>query len=114
VHFDDPFRRAEQEMGNSDFRVLVAPCAIAFSALYVVSDVMELAARGLTTGRACDPPRRILGALFESLVTIDVRAYAQAAEAKVRHLRTAGGEQEADLIVERDDGRVLRSKLTRP
>jgi uncharacterized protein len=56
----------------------------------------------------------LLGALFESLVTIDVRAYAQAAEAKVRHLRTAGGEQEADLIVERDDGRVLRSKLTRP
>jgi hypothetical protein len=113
VHFDDPFRRAEQEMGNSDFRVLVALCAIVFSALYVVSDVMELAARGPTTGRAI-PRDGTLGALFESLVTIDVRAYAQAAEAKVRHLRTAGGEHEADLIVERDDGRVLRSKLTRP
>jgi hypothetical protein len=47
VHFDDASRRAQQAMGNSDFRVLVALCAIAFSALYVVSDVMELAAGGL-------------------------------------------------------------------
>lgn len=49
----------------------------------------------------------LLGALFESLVTLDVRVYAQAAEARVGHLRTAGGEHEVDLIVERDDGRVV-------
>jgi predicted AAA+ superfamily ATPase len=49
----------------------------------------------------------LLGGLFESLVTVDVRVYAQAAEARVGHLRTAGGEHEVDLIVERDDGRVL-------
>ena len=49
----------------------------------------------------------LLGALFESLVTIDVRVYAQAAEARVSHLRTAAGEHEVDLIVERDDGRIL-------
>jgi uncharacterized protein len=49
----------------------------------------------------------LLGALFESLVTIDVRVYAQAAEARVGHLRTAGGEHEVDLIVERADRRVL-------
>lgn len=49
----------------------------------------------------------LLGALFESLITLDVRVYAQAAEARVGHLRTAGGEHEVDLIVERDDGRVL-------
>jgi hypothetical protein len=48
-----------------------------------------------------------LGALFESLVTNDVRVYAQAAEARVGHLRTSKGEHEVDLIVERDDGRVL-------
>jgi hypothetical protein len=47
-----------------------------------------------------------LGALFESLVTSDVRVYAQAAEARVGHLRTAAG-KEIDLIVERSDGRVL-------
>ena len=49
----------------------------------------------------------LLGALFESLVTLDVRVFAQAAEARVGHLRTAGGEHEVDLVVERDDGRVL-------
>jgi uncharacterized protein len=49
----------------------------------------------------------LLGSLFESLVTIDVRVYAQAAEARVGHLRTAAGEHEVDLIVERDDGRIV-------
>lgn len=49
----------------------------------------------------------LLGALFESLVTIDVRVYAQAAEARVGHLRTASGEHEVDLVVERDDARII-------
>jgi uncharacterized protein len=49
----------------------------------------------------------LLGSLFESLVTLDVRVYAQAAEASTRHLRTAAGEHEVDLIVERGDGRIL-------
>lgn len=49
----------------------------------------------------------LLGGLFESLVTLDVRVYAQAAEARVAHLRTWRGEREVDLIVERRDGRVL-------
>ncbi len=57
----------------------------------------------------------LLGALFESLVTLDVRVYAQRAEAAVRHFRTWAGEREVDLIVERADGRVLaiEVKLTR-
>lgn len=49
----------------------------------------------------------LLGSLFESLVTLDVRVYAQAAEATTKHLRTAAGEHEVDLIVERGDGRIL-------
>jgi predicted AAA+ superfamily ATPase len=48
-----------------------------------------------------------LGALFESLVTLSVRVYAQGAEAEVKHLRLHSGEHEVDLIVERDDGRVV-------
>jgi uncharacterized protein len=48
-------------------------------------------AEGLLEGRAVGPPGRrdgtLLGALFESLVTLSVRAYAQAAEAAVKHLR---------------------------
>lgn len=49
----------------------------------------------------------LLGALFESLVTLSVRVYAQAAEASVHHLRTRNGDHEVDLVVERADGRVV-------
>jgi predicted AAA+ superfamily ATPase len=49
----------------------------------------------------------LLGRLFESLVTLSVRVYAQAAESRVRHLRTKDGRREIDLIVERADQRVL-------
>lgn len=54
---------------------------------------------------------RMLGALFESLVTLSVRVYAQAAEARVGHLRTRAGEHEVDLIVERADGRVVAIEI---
>jgi predicted AAA+ superfamily ATPase len=49
----------------------------------------------------------LLGALFESLATLVVRVSAQAAEARVRHFRSWRGEREVDLIVEREDHRVL-------
>lgn len=48
-----------------------------------------------------------LGALFESLVTLSVRVYAQAAEAQVRHLRTRSGDREVDLIVEGRAGEIV-------
>ena len=48
-----------------------------------------------------------LGALFEALVTLDVRVYAQAAEARVHHLRTHRGTHEVDLIVVRGDQRIV-------
>lgn len=49
----------------------------------------------------------LLGQLFESIVTLDVRVYAQAAEARVGHLRTHRGEHEVDLIIERADHRIV-------
>ena len=49
----------------------------------------------------------LLGHLFESLVTLCVRVFAQAAEASVRHLRLQGGRREIDIIVERPDRRVV-------
>jgi hypothetical protein len=54
-----------------------------------------------------------LDALFESLVTLSVRVYAQAAEATTSHSRTHRGDHEVDLIVERPDQRVvaLETKL---
>ena len=48
-----------------------------------------------------------LGALYEGLATLTVRACAQAAEATTSHLRTSGGDREVDLIVERHDGRAV-------
>lgn len=53
----------------------------------------------------------LLGALFESLVTLCVRVYAQHAEAQVGHLRTYAGDHEVDLIVQRQDGRVIAIEI---
>lgn len=62
---------------------------------------------GMTAPDVIPRDGALLGQLFESLVTLSVRVYAQAAEAHVRHLRMLNGRQEIDLIVERDDHRVL-------
>lgn len=48
-----------------------------------------------------------LGALFESLAAQSVRTYADAAFARVGHLRTKESDREVDLIVEGDDRRVV-------
>lgn len=69
----------------------------------------------LITGKEPGPPvprdGTFLGALFDSLVTQSVRVYAQAAEASVKHLRTARGEHEIDIIVERPDGSVVAIEI---
>jgi len=65
---------------------------------------------GLRAGGGTSVDRRggsLAGHLFEGLVTLSVLTYAQAAEARVSHLRTEGGRQEIDLIVERRDARVV-------
>lgn len=49
----------------------------------------------------------LLGGLFESLVTLGLRVASDAVGARVRHLRTERGEREIDLIVVRDDHRVV-------
>lgn len=46
----------------------------------------------------------LLGNLFESLVTLSIRTYAQSIGGTVAHLRTEAGRHEVDLIVETDDG----------
>ncbi len=65
----------------------------------------------LLAGRSSGPsvPREgtLLGALFESLATLSIRAYAGRAEARVKHLRTQRGRHEIDLVVERADGCVV-------
>lgn len=58
-------------------------------------------------GRPLPRDGTLLGALFESLMTLCVRVYAQNAEAKTGHLRTFSGSREIDLIVEAQDKRVV-------
>lgn len=68
-------------------------------------------ARALLTEREPKGPQprdgTLLGALFESLVTLSVRVYAQAANAATCHLRLHNGSHEVDLILERPDQRVV-------
>lgn len=49
----------------------------------------------------------LLGALFESLVTLCVRVFAQAMNAKLSHLRTKDTRHEVDLILVTDTGKIL-------
>ena len=67
--------------------------------------LLEVTAEDLLAGRSSGPalPREglLLGALFESLVALNVRVYAQAAQARVSHLQTWNDSREVDLIVEK-------------
>ncbi len=49
-----------------------------------------------------------MGALFESVATLSLRVYAQIRRGeRLKHLRTARGRHEVDLIVERAEGGVV-------
>jgi predicted AAA+ superfamily ATPase len=53
-----------------------------------------------------------LGALFESLVALSLRVFAQAAEASVHHPRTKGGEREIDFVVSGPDRKIVAVEVT--
>lgn len=82
----------------------LADPALAATLLGVDKDALL---KGQESGPKIPRDGTLLGALFESLVTQSVRVYAQPAESDVKHLRTKGGRQEIDLIVERRDQKVL-------
>lgn len=73
--------------------------------------LLGVQAETLLAGRSAGPEvardGTLLGALFESLATLSLQTYAAHNEAKLKHLRTARGRQEIDLIVERADGYVV-------
>ncbi len=60
----------------------------------------------------------LAGQLFESLITRDLRVYAQPADARVCHMRTWNDDREVDLIIEHADGiiavEVKAAALVRP
>lgn len=81
-------------------------CDPAFAAALVRANAATLLA-GSSGDVAFAGDGTFLGALFESLAALDLRVFAQHAEARVFHLRTKAGEHEVDFIVERPDGGVV-------
>ncbi len=54
----------------------------------------------------------LLGALFESLVALSLRTFAQSSGAEIFHLREHGGAHEVDFIIESGDGIIgMEAKL---
>ncbi len=91
------------QLGAADKHHLADP-ALAGRLLNVTAD--QLLA-GKSSGPAVPRDGTLLGALFESLVALNLRVYAQTAEAEVRHLRTHRGDREVDFIVAGSDGGVV-------
>jgi predicted AAA+ superfamily ATPase len=106
-----PSNNRLSELGHAPKHQLADPA--------LAAQLLGVHASTLLAGQSSGPsiPRdgTLLGALFESLATLSIRVYAAHSEAHVRHLRTARGRQEVDLIVERGDGSVvaIEVKLTR-
>lgn len=98
-----PVRNHLRRLASAPVHQLADP-ALAARLLEVDTDAL-LEGRG--DGHDIGRDGSLLGALFESLVVLSVRTYAQANEAKVFHLRTQGGAQEIDLIVQGPGGRIV-------
>lgn len=77
------------------------------AALLGVDATVLLAGGGTSQTRAIARDGTLLGALFESLVTLSTRVYAHAASASTYHLRTQNGDHEIDLALQRGDGKVV-------
>ncbi len=98
-----PTRNRLRRLASAPQHHLCDP-ALAARLLSVTAESLLDGSRGSPAAISDDS---LLGVLFQSLVTLSVRVYAQAAEARVFHLRTHGGEHEVDLIVQGPDGRVV-------
>ncbi|MCY4517179.1 MAG: DUF4143 domain-containing protein [Acidimicrobiaceae bacterium] len=98
-----PARNHLRRLASAPVHQLADP-ALAARLLEVDADTLL---EGRASGHSIPRDASLLGALFQSLVTLSVRVYAQANEAKVFHLRTQGGEHEVDLIVQGPGGRIV-------
>jgi predicted AAA+ superfamily ATPase len=92
-----------RELGEAPKHHLADP-ALAATLVNVTRDALLA---GESPGPIQPKDGTFLGALFESLVTLSVRVYAQAARAGLHHFRTHRGEHEVDLVVEGRNHKVL-------
>lgn len=98
-----PSNNRFRELAVSDKHHLVDPA--------LAARLLQLTPRRLLGGGRTEPAmsrgETLLGALFESLIALNLRVYAQSAEANVRHLRSQRGEREIDFIIVGPDGGVV-------
>lgn len=72
---------------------------------------VEALVRGEQGASSQLPDGALLGSLFESLVALCLRVYAQPISASVHHLRTQNGDHEVDFIIEGEDRRVVAMEV---
>lgn len=91
--------------------VIVTVCVPALRRVFGIINTVRLlrrTRRHLLTGDEIQIPvpvdGTLLGNLFESLVALSIRTYAQRCSAEVAHLRVDNGRHEVDFIVETGDG----------
>jgi predicted AAA+ superfamily ATPase len=98
-----PSNNKLKELATSGKHHLVDPA--------LAARLLQVTSHKLLGGDQTQPPiprdGTFLGALFESLIALNLRVYAQAAGADVRHLRTHRGEREVDFIVLGPDGGIV-------
>ena len=98
-----PSNNKFKELASSDKHHLADPA--------LAARLLQITSSKLLNAEQSQPsiPRdgTFLGALFESLIALNLRVYAQTAEADVRHLRTQRGEREVDFIVIGPDGGIV-------
>lgn len=96
---------------NNKFKELAAVEKHQLADPALAARLLNVTAAKLLSGEAVGPavPRdgTLLGALFEGLIALNLRVYAQSCEAEVRHLRTHRGEHEVDFVVVAGDGGVV-------
>ncbi len=102
-----PSNNRLRELGQAPKHQLADP-ALAAQLLGVEASTLLA---GQSSGPAVARDGTLLGALFESLATLSLRVYAAHSDAQVKHLRTARGRQEVDLIIERADGSVVAIEI---
>ena len=77
----------------------------------IAATLLRVNVKSLRSGKMENSPVRVdvgmPGRLFESLMALNLRVYAQASRARVYHFRDQGGEHEIDFMIENDEGRVL-------
>lgn len=97
-----PSRSRLARLGAAPKHQLVDP-ALAAELLGIDADGLRSSAGDVFTPR----DGTLLGALFESLATLSLRAYAQHNELAIKHMRLHSGAREVDLILERRDGCII-------